>query len=211
MDGDVGFDIGADPNQDQFALTGLANSFNITGIYEKYGFSARVAYNWRDKYPGSAQPSGQQRNPVLSNRSARWMLNVSYDVTEDIAVSFEGVNLTGEPIRTYGRDKDQLWFAQELKPRFYLGARYRFGGSPARAMPPTVAPPPPPPPPPATRTCPDGSVILATDACAAASAATAAATAGAGTRLTCFTLAESPARLRLMLLPYRQRHQLYLG
>ncbi len=28
-----------------------------------------------------------------------------------------------------------------------------------------VAPPPPPPPPPATQTCPDGSVILATDAC----------------------------------------------
>ena len=30
---------------------------------------------------------------------------------------------------------------------------------------PVVAPPPPPPPPPATQTCPDGSVILATDAC----------------------------------------------
>jgi iron complex outermembrane receptor protein len=29
----------------------------------------------------------------------------------------------------------------------------------------TVAPPPPPPAPPATQTCPDGSVILATDAC----------------------------------------------
>lgn len=37
-----------------------------------------------------------------------------------------------------------------------------------RAPPPppvVVAPPPPPPPPPATQTCPDGSVILATDAC----------------------------------------------
>jgi iron complex outermembrane receptor protein len=35
------------------------------------------------------------------------------------------------------------------------------------APPPMVAPPPPPPPPPATQTCPDGSVILATDACPA--------------------------------------------
>lgn len=34
-------------------------------------------------------------------------------------------------------------------------------------MAPPVAPPPPPPPPPATQTCPDGSVILATDACPA--------------------------------------------
>ncbi|MEO6359423.1 MAG: outer membrane beta-barrel protein [Sphingomicrobium sp.] len=32
-------------------------------------------------------------------------------------------------------------------------------------LPPPVAPPPPPPPPPATQTCPDGSVVLATDPC----------------------------------------------
>ena len=43
---------------------------------------------------------------------------------------------------------------------------YNFG---APAAPPPPAPPPPPPPPaaPATQTCPDGSVILATDACPA--------------------------------------------
>ena len=41
--------------------------------------------------------------------------------------------------------------------------------SPAPPPPPPVMvePPPPPPPPPATQTCPDGSVILATDACPA--------------------------------------------
>jgi opacity protein-like surface antigen len=38
----------------------------------------------------------------------------------------------------------------------------RFGGQDAAPPPP---PPPPPPPAPATQTCPDGSVILATDAC----------------------------------------------
>ena len=53
-------------------------------------------------------------------------LNVSYDITEQIAVSFEAVNLTGEPIRTYGRDESNLWFAQELSPQFFLGARFRF-------------------------------------------------------------------------------------
>jgi OOP family OmpA-OmpF porin len=36
---------------------------------------------------------------------------------------------------------------------------------PAVAPPPMAVLPPPPPPPPATQTCPDGSVILATDAC----------------------------------------------
>lgn len=42
-----------------------------------------------------------------------------------------------------------------------------LGGRAAPPPPPPVveAPPPPPPPPPATQTCPDGSVILATDSC----------------------------------------------
>ncbi|GAA4026876.1 hypothetical protein GCM10022281_01870 [Sphingomonas rosea] len=43
-------------------------------------------------------------------------------------------------------------------------------GAPAPVVVPepvVVAPPPPPPPPPATQTCPDGSVILATDVCPA--------------------------------------------
>jgi hypothetical protein len=52
------------------------------------------------------------------------------------------------------------------------GARagFLFGPGPAAvAAPPPMAPPPPPPapPPPATQTCPDGSVILATDTCPA--------------------------------------------
>jgi OOP family OmpA-OmpF porin len=43
---------------------------------------------------------------------------------------------------------------------------YNMGPYAAPALPPPPPPPPlPPPPPPATQTCPDGSVILATDAC----------------------------------------------
>ena len=42
---------------------------------------------------------------------------------------------------------------------------FNFGAPAAPPPPPPPAPPPPPPPPPATQTCPDGSVILATDSC----------------------------------------------
>lgn len=44
---------------------------------------------------------------------------------------------------------------------------YNFYTPPAPPPPPAVEVPPPPPPPPATQTCPDGSVILATDTCPA--------------------------------------------
>ena len=61
-----------------------------------------------------------------------------------------------------------LW--GDLGDRKGLGLRagWRFGGRVAEALPPPPPPPavaPPPPPPPATQTCPDGSVILATDMC----------------------------------------------
>ena len=52
--------------------------------------------------------------------------NISYDVTDNFAVSLEAINILSEPIRSYGRDNNQLWFAQEQHPRVFLGARFRF-------------------------------------------------------------------------------------
>jgi OmpA-OmpF porin, OOP family len=48
-----------------------------------------------------------------------------------------------------------------------LGLTYNFAAPPPPPPPPPPPAPPPPPPPPATQTCPDGSVILATDTCPA--------------------------------------------
>ena len=59
---------------------------------------------------------------------------------------------------------NQLFGAFLAEPRTF-GATLRYKWSPSPAPEPYVAPPPPPPPAPATQTCPDGSVILATDAC----------------------------------------------
>jgi len=123
--GDVGFDIGSDPGQDQFALLGLSDTANATLIYDKGGISARLAYNWRDKFL-QATNRGGSRNPVFVAPFAQLDFNVSYDVTPSLAISLEGINLTKEGLRTYARDENQLWYAQELDRRFLLGARYRF-------------------------------------------------------------------------------------
>ena len=53
-------------------------------------------------------------------------MNVSYDITDQIAVSFEAINLTGEDQRTYHRVPEQVYYAYELSPRYILSARYRF-------------------------------------------------------------------------------------
>lgn len=125
VDGDIGIDVGGDPNVDQFALLGLSDTANFTAIYENHGFSARIAYNWRDEFLASAN-RGSDRNPVFNEAFTQIDLNLTYDVTESLQVSFEAINLTGEDLRTFGRDSSEFWFIQELDPRYLVGARYKF-------------------------------------------------------------------------------------
>ena len=125
VNGDVNADIAADPSVNVFALTGLGDSANGSIIYDKNGLSARVSYNWRAKFL-SAVNQGGSRNPVFTAPFGTLDFNISYDLNDTLALSFEGVNLTSEPLVQYGRDRTALVFAQELKPRFLLGARVRF-------------------------------------------------------------------------------------
>lgn len=123
--GDVGFDVNADPSANQFALTGLSDTANIVAIYENYGFEARLAYNWRDDYLNETN-KGNSLNPVFVEDYSQIDLSVNYEVNENVSVFFEGLNLTEEDVRHYGRTKQQLWYLQDLGARYQLGARYAF-------------------------------------------------------------------------------------
>ncbi|MFK3889645.1 TonB-dependent receptor [Sphingomonas sp. NPDC079357] len=125
VSGDVNVDPYADPTVNIFALTGLGNSANATAIYDKNGLSARVAYNWRDKYLLNTNQGGN-RNPTFVAPFGTVDVNISYDVNDQVSVTLEGINLTSESVKTYGRTERNLVLAQELKPRFLLGARYKF-------------------------------------------------------------------------------------
>jgi TonB-dependent receptor len=125
VDGDVGINVAGDPGVDQFALEGLSDTANATFIYENHGFSARLAWNWRDEFLNQASRGGY-RNPTFVDAFREWDLNVSYDVSDSLSLSFEGINLTGEDLRTRSRESVDYWFAQELHPRYLLGARYKF-------------------------------------------------------------------------------------
>ena len=64
VNGDVDADPDQDPNENQFALVGLSDSANATLMYEKYGLSARVSYNWRDTFLSGDEP-GRQPQPAV--------------------------------------------------------------------------------------------------------------------------------------------------
>ena len=123
--GDVGIDVAANPNVDQFALVGLSDTANVTLIYEKYGISARLAYNWRAKFLSQLNRDSYH-NPVYTAAYGQLDLNLSYDITKNIAVSFEGINLTEEGVRTYGRDPSNTWYLAEGSARYLVGARFKF-------------------------------------------------------------------------------------
>lgn len=125
VSGDVGFDNAGDPAVNQFALLGLSDSANAVAIYEKFGWSVRLAYNWRDQYLQNINV-GCCRNPVYVEPYAQLDLSVGYSWNDHLSFSFDGLNLTGEDVRWHGRTKKEVWFVEDQSARFGLGVRYKF-------------------------------------------------------------------------------------
>ena len=125
VNGDVAFDDAGPTNVDQFALTGLSDTANAVLMYEKFGISARVAWNWRDEFLSAAN-LGNSRNPRYVEAYQQFDLSVGYDFNDHLSVSFEAINLTGEDIRWHGRSDNQMFRLEDQSARYALGARYKF-------------------------------------------------------------------------------------
>jgi TonB-dependent receptor len=123
--GDVGYDDGGDPNIDQFSLTGLSDTANVMFMYEKFGWSARLAWNWRDEYLILAN-QGASRNPYYVEDYYQWDLSVNYTFNDHWAIGLEAINLTGEDQRWHARTEEQLVRLVDQSPRYMLGVRYKF-------------------------------------------------------------------------------------
>ena len=124
MNGDVGFDNNADPSITQFALVGLSDTANLILMYEKDAIQARIAYNWRDDFLDTA--TQYVNEPGYTESLSQIDFNVSYDITDDITVFFEGINITEENSRRHGRTAAQLWRLEQLGARYSLGVRATF-------------------------------------------------------------------------------------
>jgi TonB-dependent receptor len=125
VNGDVNADPGQDPNANEFALVGLSDTANATLIYENYGWSASLAYNWRDAFLNATNQGGS-RSPQFTDEYHQWDLNVTYTFNDHWQMQFEIVNITGEDSVQYRRKPDMIIWAYELDPRYGLAARYRF-------------------------------------------------------------------------------------
>lgn len=122
--GDIGFDNNANPSITQFALVGLSDTANLIFMYEMDALQARIAYNWRDKFLDTT--SQYVNEPGYTEAYSQIDFSMSYEVTDALTVSFEGINITDENIRRHGRTSAMLWQIDELGARYALGARYTF-------------------------------------------------------------------------------------
>jgi len=113
--------------KDQAALIGLSDTANAIVYYEKDGFQARIAYNWRDEFLNSrGQDTGA--NPKYTEAYSQIDASVSYDLPQvpGLTVYLEALNITDEYIRVHGRAKEQVLSLIETGSRYSLGARYSF-------------------------------------------------------------------------------------
>ncbi|MEY4588128.1 MAG: hypothetical protein RL497_204 [Pseudomonadota bacterium] len=124
VNGSVGFDIKADPGVTQFALTGLSDSANLALIYENYGFSGRIVYNWRDKFLDNAAVS--RNEPQFTEEYSQIDFTAGYKFNDSFSIALEGINILEEDKRQHGRDAAQLTRLEILGARYALSGRYTY-------------------------------------------------------------------------------------
>ena len=101
-------------------------SYNIVGIYEKYGLTARLAYNWRSKYTeayGSDFPGGR----IVVSPVAFLDFSASYDVTPNITLTVDATNLLDREYQdSFGTSGFTPRDTRQFDRTFGGGVRFRF-------------------------------------------------------------------------------------
>ena len=132
VNADVGYDnlLCEQPNcnlSQQFVVTGLSDSANLVGYYDKNGIGVRLAYNWRDDFlAGTGQTNVGAGPPTYVGAYGQLDLSASYEWNDHLITFVDVLNLTNETTHVYGRDKLQTLYAAQLGTRYNLGVRYKF-------------------------------------------------------------------------------------
>jgi TonB-dependent receptor len=107
-------------------LVGLSEeSYNATLYYEDDRFSARASAAYRSDYPTTLP--GRNGNATEGTAST---LNIDssarYNLTDNFALTFEGVNLTDEVNDQYLTPDDRLSFYHHYGRSYFFGFRYTY-------------------------------------------------------------------------------------
>ena len=111
----------------QFVLNGLSDSANLVVFYDKNGFQARVAYNWRDDYlSGVGQDQGRFTNPQNVRAYDQIDISASYEYADNLTFFFSGINVSESTYRVYSREYHQVLQMGQTGARYDVGMTYKF-------------------------------------------------------------------------------------
>jgi iron complex outermembrane recepter protein len=109
------------------------HSYNVSALYEKFGLSARVAYNWRSKFLegifAGATVAGATSIPAgpIYRKGYGWLdASINYDISDSVTITFEGSNLLRTRRESY-YTTPTLFNDQTIDDRqFMMGFRFKF-------------------------------------------------------------------------------------
>ena len=106
-------------------LPGLGDSQNLVMFYEKDNISFRIAYNNRDSFMQKTT-NGYGGAPIYVDDYSQIDASGSYDISDDLTLFIEGINLTNEITRKHGLYDNHVLAITENGPRYSVGLRMTF-------------------------------------------------------------------------------------
>ncbi|USI74743.1 TonB-dependent receptor [Sphingomonas morindae] len=109
-------------------------SYNAVAIYEKYGVSARLAWNWRSSFAAAYNSGGLQAGSVVARPTGQLDLSVNYAITPFATITFDATNLTDRVYHDEFKGLNSATGVYSTTPRdtrtydrtFEFGARFKF-------------------------------------------------------------------------------------
>jgi outer membrane receptor protein involved in Fe transport len=109
-------------------------NYNLQVSYEKYGFSVRLAYQfrtaWRQSLGSYVAVAGQQvpngNGDIYWDDDGELDLSVRYQVSDNIEWFFDGSNLTDEQSIRYADSKNYPIEIESFGERYMMGVRVKY-------------------------------------------------------------------------------------
>lgn len=100
------------------------NTVNMTLYYETESWGARVSAAHRDEYLTVVETSSSDQDEAGFHGTTYWDFSAFYNVSEDIKISLEGINLSDEREEQYSDSDDRLYNTTVSGRTFYIGVTY---------------------------------------------------------------------------------------
>ncbi len=102
------------------------NAYNVIGFYDKDGFQARLAYNWRDTFLSLRQGNRSNGLPEHIEAYGQLDFSTSYDINETFTIKGEVINLTDENALEYADVRERVTLVSYSGRRFEIGVTAKF-------------------------------------------------------------------------------------